>query len=193
VALATDHPGTARSSVVSDADTRADTAPSPDAALETTHCPGCGAVLVVVPGLASTHAGASPSCAGLFSVTVRGLREEAAQDARAAALLQLATDAYDAQHLRVGEPAAAPVRLCLALEHDVDPGRAAALADRVADAAPALQTRPSRWTTTVGDLAADLDVVDLPTLVHVWADAVWTDWAPAHPALRGAADRVLGR
>jgi len=178
--------------VVSDADTRADTAPSPAGGLQTARCPGCGAVLVIVPGLTSTHAGASPSCAGLFDVTVRGLREEAAQDVQTAALLQLATDAYDSQHLRDGEPAAAPVRLCLQLEHDIDPGRAAVLAGRVADAAPLLQTRPSRWTTTVADLAADLDVVDLPTLVRAWADAVWTDWAPAHPALRGAAGRVLG-
>jgi len=177
--------------LVSDADTRADTAPSPEAAPETTRCPGCGAVLVVVPGLANTHVGASASCAGLFQVTVRGLREEAAQDVSTAALLQLATDAYDAQHLPEGEPAAAPVRLCLELERAVDAGRAAALGDRVAEVAPRLQTRPGRWTTTVADLAADLDVVDLPTLVHAWADAVWTDWAPAHPALRAAADRAL--
>jgi hypothetical protein len=34
-------------------------------------------------------------------------------------------------------------------------------------------------------------VVDLPTLVRSWADAVWTDWAPARPALRAAADSVL--
>nr|WP_281372101.1 DUF5946 family protein [Modestobacter versicolor] len=158
---------------------------------ETTVCPGCGAVLVVVPGLASTHPGASPSCAGLFAVTVRGLREDADQDARTASLLQLASDAYDAQHLRDGDQAGAAVRLCLWLERDVDPSRAAGLADRVDAAAPRLTTRPHRWTTTVADLAADLDVVDLPALVRSWADAVWTDWAPAHPALRSAAGTAL--
>jgi hypothetical protein len=176
---------------MSEADTRADTAPLPDGALETTRCPGCGAVLAVVPGLPSTHPGASPSCAGLFAVTVRGLREEAAQDVQTAALLQLATDAYDAQHLRDDEPAAAVVRLGLWLERDADPLRAGELAGRVADAAPLLQPRPSRWTTTVADLAADLDVVDLPTLVRCWAVAVWTDWAPAHPALRAAAGSAV--
>jgi hypothetical protein len=160
-----------------------------DADPATSVCPGCGAVLAVVPGLAGGSAGASPSCAGLFAVTVRGLREEAAQDVRTAALLQLATDAYGAQHLPAGEPAAAPLRLCLALERAGDPARTAA---RVAEAAPALSTRPTRWTTTVADLAADLDVVDLPTLVRAWAHAVWADWAPAHPALRGAADLVQG-
>src|SRR3954447_21024065 len=98
-------PGTARSASVSDADT-ATTGPLTGGALETAACPGCGAVLAVVPGLAGTHPGASPSCAGLFEVTVRGLREEAARDVRTAALLQLATDAYDAQHLRDDEPAA---------------------------------------------------------------------------------------
>jgi Family of unknown function (DUF5946) len=183
---------------VSDADPRADTAstrpdrvtddrPSTEASL----CPGCGAALAVVPGLVGTHPGASPSCAGLFGVTVRGLRDEAEQDTRTAALLQLATDAYDAQHLRDDDPAAPAVRLCLWLERNADPRLAAPLAGRLADAAPPVRSRPSRWTTTVADLAADMDVVDLPTLVASWADAVWTDWAPAHPVLRAAADTAL--
>ena len=183
---------------MSDADTRADTANTrPHRATddgpgtETSRCPGCGAVLAVVPGLVGTHPGASPSCAGLFGVTVRGLRDEAGQDVRTAALLQLATDAYDAQHLRDDEPPGPAVRLCLWLERNADPLLAAPLAGRVADAAPPLPTRPARWTTTVADLAADLDVVDLPTLVASWAGAVWADWAPAHPALRAAADTAL--
>ncbi|WP_249522978.1 DUF5946 family protein [Modestobacter marinus] len=165
--------------------------PTPEPATQTSVCPGCGSVLAVVPGLAGTHAGASASCAGLFAVTVRGLREEAGQDVRAAALLQVSTDAYDAQHLVPGAPAAAPVRLALARERDVDPARAAALGSRVDDAAPRDLTPPSRWTTTVADLAADLDVVDLPTLVRASADAVWADWAPAHARLRAAADTAL--
>ena len=176
---------------MSDADTRADRAPAVDEPLATAVCPGCGAVTADVPGLAGTHRGASAGCAGLFTVTVRGLREEAAQDVQTAALLQLALDAYDAQHLVDGEPAAAPVRLCLWLERGADPARAPALADRVAEAAPRLQNRPGRWTTTVSDVAADLDVVDLPASVQSWAETVWTDWAPAHPALHAAADRVL--
>ena len=179
---------------MSDADTRADTAtadPTGSARPETEVCPGCGAVIVAVPGPASRAPGASASCAALFEVTVRGLREEAAQDVRTAALLQLATDAYAAQHLADGEPAAAAVRLCLCLERGTDPLRAAELAGRVDDAAPRLPSRPARWTTTVADLAADLDVVDLPALVPSWADAVWADWGPAHPAVRAAADAVL--
>lgn len=170
--------------------TGADT-PSPRQAPETSVCPGCGAVLAVVPGLAGTHAGASASCAGLFAVTVRGLREEAGQDGRAASLLRVSTCAYDAQHLVPGAPAAAPVRLCLELEHSVDQARSAALGSRVDDAAPRDLTAPERWTTTVADLAADLDVVDLPALVRAWAEAVWTDWTPAHARLRAAADTAL--
>lgn len=158
---------------------------------ETSACPGCGAVLVVVPGLATDHAGASPSCAGLFRVTVRGLREEAAQDVRSAALLQLATDAYDAQHVPAGAPATAPVRLCLELEGAPDARRAGVPDGRVDGAAPRSLTPPARWTTTVADLAADLDVVDLPALVRAWAEAVWQDWAPAHRELRAAADGAL--
>ena len=178
---------------MSDADTRADTAYPDGRAAETPQtevCPGCGAVIVVVPGLTGGTAGASASCSALFEVTVRGLREEAARDVRTAALLRLATDAYAAQHPVDDEPAAAAVRLCLWLEHDVDPHRAAELAERVAAAAPPVHARPDRWTTTVADLAADLDVVDLPTLVRAWADAVWTDWAPAHSELRAAAEAV---
>jgi hypothetical protein len=175
---------------VSDADTRADTAPLGNESPTTTVCPGCGAVLAVVPGPA-THTGASVSCAGLFEVTVRGLRDERHQDVRTAALLQLAIDSYDAQHLVDGAPAAPAVRLCLWLERDADPLRATELAGPVAEAAPEVPARPARWTTTIADVAADLDVVDLPTLVRSWADAVWTDWAPARPALRAAADSVL--
>jgi len=174
---------------VTDTSTHADS--HREQAPATSVCPGCGAVTVVVPGLVGTHHGASPGCAGLFTVTVRGLREEAAQDVQTAALLQLALDAYDAQHLVDGEAATAPVRLCLWLERGTDPVRAASLADRVAEVAPPLLTRPDRWTTTVSDVAADLDVVDLPASVRSWAEAVWTDWAPAHPAIRGAADRAL--
>jgi len=156
---------------VSDADTRVhpqDAASAP----ETSVCPGCGAVLAVVPGLHGPHPGASASCAGLFDVTVRGLRDEAGQDVQTAALLQLATDAYDAQHLLPGAPAAAPLRLCLWQERGSDALRAADLSDRVSDAAPRTLTAPAHWTTTVADLAADLDVVDLPALVRSWADTV---------------------
>ncbi|MGY1840937.1 MULTISPECIES: DUF5946 family protein [unclassified Modestobacter] len=149
---------------------------------ETATCPGCGAVLAVVPGLTARHPGASAGCAALFAVTVRGLRDEAAQDGRAAGLLRLAGDAYDAQHLLPGEPATAPVRLGLALER----GRVPAADEGTADA-PVGLTPPARWTTTVADLAADLDVVDLPALVRSWATAVWADWAPAHDRLRAAA------
>jgi hypothetical protein len=179
------------------ADTRADTAAAPvqdaDGHPGTEVCPGCGAVTAVVPGLVSSYPGASPGCAGLFAVTVRGLRDEAAQDVRTAALLQLATDAYAAQHPVDGEPATAAVRLCLALERDTDPARVGELAGRVADAAPRLPSRPARWTTTVADVAADLDVVDLPSLVRSWAGAVWADLSPAHPELRASADAVLDR
>ncbi|MQA33396.1 DUF5946 family protein [Modestobacter roseus] len=148
---------------------------------ETAACPGCGAVLAVVPGLPLRHPGASAGCAALFAVTVRGLRDESAQDPRAAALLQLATAAYDAQHLVPGEQAGAPVRLRLVLEH----GRLPAPGE-VTDA-PAGITPPAHWTTTIADLAADLDVVDLPTLVRSWATAVRADWSPSLDRLRTVA------
>ena len=135
----------------------------------TTACPGCGAVLVAVPDDGRPHPGASPSCTRLFEVTLRGIREEAAADPAAAAALQLADAAYDAQHPDVADPE----RL----------GRAVgALAGRLGGPAPAATAAgiPRAWQMTVADVAADLDVVDLPALVDSWARAVLEDW------LRGA-------
>jgi hypothetical protein len=174
----------ARSDGVSDADAGA-------AEPDTSTCPGCDAVLVVVPGLSVAHPGASASCAGLFRVTVRGLREEAAQDGRAAALLRLATTAYDAQHLVPGAVPVALVRLCLLVERADDPRAGTVPDDRLAELAPPAPTPPPHWTTTVADLAADLDVVDLPTLVRSWAGAVWADWSPTAGPIRAAADAAL--
>ena len=162
----------------------ADTAPATDTAA----CPGCGAVLVVVPGLRADHAGASASCAGLFDVTVRGLREEAAADVQTASVLQLATDAYDAQHLVAGQPAAAAARLCLWVDRGLDPTRERETGARLSGTAPRTLAPPARWTTTIADVAADLDVVDLPSLVRSWAEAVWRDWSAAHRELCAAAD-----
>ncbi|HEV7727250.1 MAG TPA: DUF5946 family protein [Modestobacter sp.] len=158
----------------------------------TERCPGCGAVLVVVPGLTSSAAGASPSCSGLFDVTVRGLRDEAAADVQTAGLLQLATDAYAAQHLQPGHPATPAARLCLWVARGLDPLRGAEIAGRLDEAAPRGLSAPQRWTTTVADVAADLDVVDLPSLVRSWAGAVWADWSPAQDELCAAADAALG-
>jgi hypothetical protein len=61
-------------------------------------CPGCGAVLARLPQEAGSPVGASPSCARLFEVTLRGLREEASADAAAAAVVRRADTAYEFQH-----------------------------------------------------------------------------------------------
>jgi hypothetical protein len=37
--------------------------------------------------------------------------------------------------------------------------------------------RPDRWRTTIADVAADLDVIDLPALVESWARSVYEDWS----------------
>jgi len=137
---------------------------SPVLAGPTESCPGCGAVLVAVPDDGPGHPGASPSCGRLFEVTLRGLREETGAEPSAAATVRLADDAYIAQH---------PV-----------PGGAAALRDAldrlpgVLDERPVPRhaERPRRWRTTIADVAADLDVIDLPALVESWARAVYEDW-----------------
>jgi hypothetical protein len=125
-------------------------------------CPGCRAVLLQARDRPSAHPGASASCARLFEVTLRGLREEAGASAGVAAVVALADAAYDAQHPVPG-----------------DDDRLRAALDRLgipADADP----RPAgerSWRTTIADVAADLDVIDLPVLVESWARTVGEDWA----------------
>jgi hypothetical protein len=126
-------------------------------------CPGCGTVLVTTDD-AVLHPGASTSCARLFGTTLRGLREESLADPPAAVVVALADAAYDAQHPVPGDPAAtadAVARLAAAL--GVEP-------------VPTGDVRPRVWRTTIADVAADLDVVDLPALVEAWARGVHQDW-----------------
>jgi hypothetical protein len=138
---------------------------SPVPAEPTETCPGCGAVLVAGPDDRPGLPGASRSCARLFEVTLGGLREEVGADPAAAAAVRLADDAYRAQHPVGGDPAAL---------------RAAF--DRLSEAlglppVPSDGERPLRWRMTIADIAADLDVIDLPALVESWARAVYEDWA----------------
>lgn len=141
--------------------------PERDADRASEVCPGCGAVLAALPEAQPGHPGASASCARLFEVTVRGLREEAPTDPSAGPLVRLADAAYDAQHPVDGDPH----RLDAALD------RLAALLRSRAPAAGSAATRPRAWRTTIADAAADLDVIDLPVLVAAWARAVHDDWA----------------
>src|SRR4051812_15337084 len=70
----------------------------------TVACPGCGSVLAPAPDDGPAHPGASAPCARLFEVTLRGLREEAPAAPSVAAVVQLADDAYDAQHPVAADP-----------------------------------------------------------------------------------------
>jgi hypothetical protein len=133
--------------------------PSDAAVPPTEACPGCGAVLVGLDGGTAAHGGASAACARLFEDTLRGLREEAGTDATASATMRRADAAYDAQH---ADPAN-PERLRTALE--------------ALGVARAEQRTPPAWRTTIADVAADLDVIDLAVLVDAWARSVADDWA----------------
>lgn len=120
-------------------------------------------MLLPVPGDAPAPAGVSAACVRLFEETVHGVRDEASGDASAAAVAALADDAYAAQH-----PAATGVEsLRSALDR---------LAARLGGPTPpAEHDTPTIWQTTVADVAADLDVVDLPVLVEAWSRAVLDD------------------
>ncbi len=125
-------------------------------------CPGCGAVLAPVPAGSPTRPGASPSCARLFDVTLRGPHEEASTDAVAAATARLADAAYAAQHPVPGDPASVSAALDLLEVARAGSGRRSG--------------PPPVWTTTIADVAAELDVFDLGVLVGSWARAVAADW-----------------
>jgi hypothetical protein len=118
-------------------------------------------VLVRPADPVAPHSGVSASCARLFEVTLRGLREEAGTDGGVAATVRRADAAYDAQH---ADPA--------------DPGRLRAALDALG-ASPAEERVPSVWRTTIADVAADLDVIDLAVLVDAWARSVTEDWTAA--------------
>jgi hypothetical protein len=140
---------------------------STDAPPEPTEaCPGCGAVLVRTAETATTLGGASASCARLFEVTLRGLREEAGTDPAAAAAVRRADAAYDAQH---ADPA--------------DPGRLRA-ALHVLGVTVGNESAPTAWRTTIADVAADLDVIDLTVLVEAWARSVIEDRASVRATRR---------
>jgi hypothetical protein len=141
--------------------------PSPAPSQPTEVCPGCGAVLVPLPDSGAAHAGASPSCSRLFEVTLHGLREETGTDPSAAAVVALSDDTYAAQHPAPGDPTV----LRAALER-----LRRSLGKR---AVPEGSEPPDRWRTTIADVAADLDVIDLPVLVESWARSVLEDWTAA--------------
>jgi hypothetical protein len=130
-------------------------------------CPGCGAVIVPpddggAPHPGASHPGASTSCARLFEVTLRGLREEAGSSPAAASAVALADAAYDAQHPVPGA-------------HD----RLRDALDALGGASPDvdLARTPTVWRTTIADVAADLDVIDLTVLVESWARTTCQDWS----------------
>jgi hypothetical protein len=136
--------------------------PDDDLSQPTQVCPGCGAVLVALTDRGPTHPGASAACSRLFEVTLRGLREDAGAHAATASTIALADAAYDAQHPVPGDDG----RLRAALQRL---GATADLADRPG--------RPEVWRTTIADVAADLDVIDLPVLVESWGRSVREDWS----------------
>jgi len=130
-------------------------------------CPGCGTVLAPQ----TDDERPEVACARLFDETLGGLREEALADPSAAAVVELADDAYAVQH-----PAD---------EHPADPQRLADARARLAarfgaEASTDFPAGPPAWRTTIADVAADLDVIDLPALVESWARTVAEDSARSH-------------
>ncbi|SEP22511.1 hypothetical protein SAMN05660991_04044 [Trujillonella endophytica] len=124
---------------------------------------------MLAPAPGSTGAdGAAAACRRLFEETTRGAREEAGSDATAAATVHLADTAYAAQHPDPADPGAVHGVLDTLVRRLGD--------DPNPDPAP---QRPAAWQMTPADIAADLDVVGLETLVETWARTVAEDWSRA--------------
>jgi hypothetical protein len=133
----------------------------PDAAAPTSSaCPGCGAVLADGPAPERLRPGASPACARLLEDTLRGLRDDLGTDPGVGVLLRRAEDVYAAQHPDPGSPETVQAALD---GLGVSSGRHAAA--------------PTAWQTTIADVAADLDVIELQVLIDRWADTVVQDWS----------------
>jgi hypothetical protein len=127
---------------------------------------------VSVPDAGPVLPGASPSCSRLFEVTLQGPREETPTDPAAAAVVRLADEAYAAQHPAPGDPDTPGVALDR-LSRSLD-----RLSRSLGEAPlPPGGRPPGGWRTTIADVAADLDVIDLPVLVDSWARSVHGDWA----------------
>jgi hypothetical protein len=141
------------------------TVPDDQPAPTTESCPGCGAVLVPLTSGGPSHPGASASCARVFEVTLPGPPGRGGAHPATAVVLALADAAYEAQHPVRGEEG----RLHRALEQLGVPLGAAA--------GPETERTPRAWRTTIADVAADLDVIDLSVLVESWARAVHEDWS----------------
>jgi hypothetical protein len=133
----------------------------PDAAAPTSStCPGCGAVLADGPAPERLRPGASPACARLFEDSLRGLRDDLVADPGVAPTLRLAEDVYVAQH---PDPLA--------------PGTLQAALDRLGLRSGRHAAPPTVWQTTIADVAADLDVIELRVLLERWAGTVVQDWS----------------
>lgn len=133
----------------------------PDAAAPTSSaCPGCGAVLADGQTPERLRPGTSPACARLLEDTLRGLRDDLTADPGVAAVLRRAEDAYAAQH-----PGALP------------PEDLRGVLDRLGVHGGRHAAPPPVWQTTIADVAADLDVIDLRVLIERWAVTVAADWS----------------
>ena len=152
-------------------------------------CAGCGALVPRGDGPTHPYIGASPGCWAIYGeVLARDYGEEAA-----APVLQLAVDAYAAQH--PGTPSRRSTQsvavhliiLCLAFERGYDPARATearrrALAHR--QDYVWLDPPASLGPLTILDAHQARDLAEHAARVERWARSVWETWAPHHETVR---------
>ena len=131
----------------------------------------------------------SPACWHLFGeILSREYSDQAYRD-----VYRLAVDAYAVQHPGQDSRQAIQsvgvhlVRLCLFIEHALDPRRAN---DAMLKAAKAksqyhrLERPPHLGEITVADVASTTSVEQHKAAVRAWAHSAWTAWAVHHDTVR---------
>jgi hypothetical protein len=168
-------------------------------ASDTETCPGCGAIVPVVPELRSDHLYVG-AAAGCFVAYTELLGRELS-DPRLTGAHMLFVDVYTAQHPGVpGRQSSQSVwvhlvGLCLVLEHGLDAVMSARAKARLAspDAVFDWLVPPSSLgPTTVLDVLATAGAEEHAGTVRSWAERVWEAWAPHHDAIRRRTIELLG-
>ena len=160
-------------------------------------CPGCGIVLPSFDGAVHPYMEASPACWHLF----REVLAREYSDAAYREVYRLAVDAYAVQHpgrdsrQAIQSVGVHLVRLCLFMEHGLDPGSAndAMLKAAKAKALYHKLERPAHLgKITVADVASTTGVEQHKAAVRAWAHSAWSAWAVHHHTVRRWAEVGVG-
>lgn len=152
-------------------------------------CPGCGARFAAHDGPAHEYMESSPGCWHAFGVLLARMYEDPALSS----VHRLSVDAYAVQHpggdsrQAIQSVGVHLARLCLFLEHGLEPEAANAAMLRVGKIKHTmvkLARPPSLGEVTVADVVATTDVAAQIEVARRWARSAWDAWAMHHDTVR---------